>query len=1091
MINAGIFAISVADQQSVIAADFEGNMFHSANAGLDWTQSFISPGQRPGFLSSAAPVFPTALTGYFGYGTGFVIKTTDGGTSWSQISSGTGESLNDIDRFANGNLIAVGDNGTILTNIGGTSQWILQPRVTQYKINAVQTLSANESVMLDELGQVFISTDGGADWTAAGTVPPGLSPAEDLHFSTMQDGWVIGQGGTSLYHTTDGGNSWIPVNDFGGAYVSVDAEGANIWANNVTGIFYRSSDNGNTWIQGSLPDFPSQILDMDFYDENIGYAVGWEGKAYRSSDGGVTWQILPTPNGDDQLTDIYLVGPDELWVCTNSNTAYYTANGGQGWAALDIGSSGFGNFTAIAANSLGDAWTVGFQGYIEHFSGPPPPPLNQPPTASFTYDVDGLTVNCTDTSTDLDGTIISWSWNFGDGTISSLQNPSHTYQNADTYIVQLTVTDNDGASSSTVHFITVQPNPGGTFGDFTEVTPHDSVFITPQNEDFWVITTAPADYDADGDLDVAVLGYYVVYNESAEDKLLLLRNDGPADSSQWHFSYFDIPLGSLTSGASDLAWGDVDGDADLDLAVGTDGATVIYRNDAGTLLLSDTQLPEYWEDNAQAYFDLRSITWADYDNDGDLDLLIPSVFDDNTFSYRTALMRNDGPNGSGGWIFSEADSAFAPTRHAQSSWGDFDGDQDLDLLLINVAPFTEEGFIRRYRNDGNGSFTAENILGDLSIASGEAQWGDYDGDGDLDILVVGNIREIDSTYTSMALRIYRNDSENYTRVDVIDCIPCEGWFDLTAATWADYDSDGDMDILLAGNYNSGSEIEGRARIYTNSGGIFTADTANTLPAPRASGDRGGTFSWFDLDGEGDLDYFIAGQYFVPGGNGLVEAQMHVYRNDVLAQNEAPTIPTGLSAEIQSENSVLFSWTPSTDDHTAGPAITYDLVVVRVGTHTPMNGSSNTFLARLPEPGNISAVTEWSLTGLENGEYQWNLRAVDAAYAGSETAAGVFSIGPVSLGETEDNLPHEYGIEQNYPNPFNPSTAIRYSIPEAGLVSLKIYNLLGEEVNTLVNEIKQPGYYTAIFEGSSLSSGVYFYRIQAGSFIETRKMIILK
>ncbi|MCK7520679.1 MAG: VCBS repeat-containing protein [Ignavibacteriales bacterium] len=168
-------------------------------------------------------------------------------------------------------------------------------------------------------------------------------------------------------------------------------------------------------------------------------------------------------------------------------------------------------------------------------------------------------------------------------------------------------------------------------------------------------------------------------------------------------------------------------------------------------------------------------------------------------------------------------------------------------------------------------------------------------------LVAGNVKEIDSTYTPMALRIYQNDNENYIPIEVIPCIPCEGWFDLSAATWADYDSDGDMDILLAGNYNSGSNIEGRARIYTNINGIFTADTANTLPAPRARGDRGGTFSWFDLDGEGDLDYFIAGQYFVPGGNGLVEAQMHVYRNDVLELNEAPSIPTGLEVTVQSEN----------------------------------------------------------------------------------------------------------------------------------------------------------------------------------------------
>ena len=67
----------------------------------------------------------------------------------------------------------------------------------------------------------------------------------------------------------------------------------------------------------------------------------------------------------------------------------------------------------------------------------------------------------------------------------------------------------------------------------------------------------------------------------------------------------------------------------------------------------------------------------------------------------------------------------------------------------------------------------------------------------------------------LAFRIYQNDNENYVPIEVISCVPCEGWFDLTAATWADYDSDGDMDILLAGNYNSGTNIEGRARIYTN------------------------------------------------------------------------------------------------------------------------------------------------------------------------------------------------------------------------------------------------------------------------------------
>ncbi len=659
----------------------------------------------------------------------------------------------------------------------------------------------------------------------------------------------------------------------------------------------------------------------------------------------------------------------------------------------------------------------------------------------------------------------------------------------------------DPTTRVTGHFVVVQPGPRGTFGDFTEVTPLDSLFITPQDEDFWVITTAPADYDNDGDLDIAVLGYYVVYNVSVEDRLVLLRNEGTGDSVTWDFSYIDIPLGSVTAGSSDLAWGDADGDTDLDLVVGSDGQTVIYRNDSGILMLTDTELPEYWEDNDQADFDLRSITWVDYDNDGDNDLLLPSIYDFNTFTYRTSLMRNDGPNGSGGWLFTEVDSVFAPTSHAQSSWADYDGDQDLDLLLINVAPLTDAGFIRRYKNDGNGNFTAEDILSTLSIEHGEAQWGDYDGDGDLDILVAGNVKELDSTFTHMALRIYQNNNESYIPFDVINCIPCEGWFDITAATWADYDSDGDMDILLAGTYNPGSQIDGRARIYINNGGIFTADTANTLPAPRASGNRGGTFSWFDLDGDGDLDYFIAGQYFVPGGNGLVEAQMHVYRNDVLDQNAAPTSPTGLEAAIQSENSVLLSWVLSSDDHTPASALTYDLVVIKNGSHMSigsLNESSNIILTRLPEPGNISAVTEWSLTGLANGVYEWRLRAVDAAYVGSEIAIGEFSIGVSSIHELGNNLPIEYSLEQNYPNPFNPATKIRYAIPalnpslsQGEMVVLRVYDVLGNEVATLVNETKQPGRYEVEWDASSISSGAYFYRLSAGKYVSTKKMLLVR
>ncbi len=88
-------------------------------------------------------------------------------------------------------------------------------------------------------------------------------------------------------------------------------------------------------------------------------------------------------------------------------------------------------------------------------------------------------------------------------------------------------------------------------------------------------------------------------------------------------------------------------------------------------------------------------------------------------------------------------------------------------------------------------------------------------------------------------------------------------------------------------------------------------------------------------------------------------------------------------------------------------------------------------------------------------------------------------------------PQKYSLAQNYPNPFNPSTKIEYSVAQAGQVTLKIFDILGKEVGTLVNENKQPGAYRVSFDASSLPSGVYIYRLNAGPYTESRKMLLLK
>ncbi len=125
---------------------------------------------------------------------------------------------------------------------------------------------------------------------------------------------------------------------------------------------------------------------------------------------------------------------------------------------------------------------------------------------------------------------------------------------------------------------------------------------------------------------------------------------------------------------------------------------------------------------------------------------------------------------------------------------------------------------------------------------------------------------------------------------------------------------------------------------------------------------------------------------------------------------------------------------------------------------------------------------------EAGIYKYRLKQID--YDGT--------IAYSSEIEAEVKVPNVFSLEQNYPNPFNPSTVIRYQLPVSSDVTLKVYDILGKEVVTLVDEYKPAGKYEVEFNALSsfrlvrnLTSGTYFYQLQAGSFIETKKMSLLK
>jgi hypothetical protein len=119
--------------------------------------------------------------------------------------------------------------------------------------------------------------------------------------------------------------------------------------------------------------------------------------------------------------------------------------------------------------------------------------------------------------------------------------------------------------------------------------------------------------------------------------------------------------------------------------------------------------------------------------------------------------------------------------------------------------------------------------------------------------------------------------------------------------------------------------------------------------------------------------------------------------------------------------------------------------------------------------------------LAAGKYQYRLKQID--FDGSFEYSEIV--------EVEVGVPDEFSLSQNYPNPFNPETSIEYRIGSIEKVSLKVYDMLGRKVATLVNEIKEPGIYEVKFDAGNLSSGIYYYALEAGNFRDIKKLILLK
>jgi len=536
------------------------------------------------------------------------------------------------------------------------------------------------------------------------------------------------------------------------------------------------------------------------------------------------------------------------------------------------------------------------------------------------------------------------------------------------------------------------------------------------------------------------------------------------------------------------SWADYDNDSDLDLYscnYGHNNFFYVNNGDGTFTKTTSTLLIHPGNSNAG--------TWADYDSDGDLDLIVAN---NGNYEDMESWFSNNGDR-----TFTQiVNDPIANDGGASQGvcWSDYDNDGHLDLFIPNgfYAPANNSLF----HNNGNGSFTK--ITSGAIVSDGgtsrSASWADYDNDGDSDLHVSNEGFENDFFYIN-------NGDGTFTRDSTI-IITMDGR-NSRGGSWGDYDNDGDLDLFVANN--SGGNF-----LYQNDGnGSFIIDTSSVVSEKAASFNG----IWFDYNNDGDLDLFVANHLG--------------YDNFLYDNNGDGTFTKNTSSIVANDGG--FSETCASGDYDNDGDL--DLFVSNVTENNFLyrnNGNSNSWMNILCE-GTVSNRSGIGATvrakATINGNPVWQLRQVEAqgGYRNQNSLNVEFGFGDATIidsltiewpsgildvytnvgvnqfmtaiegqaipavGEGENDLPQEFDLNQNYPNPFNPSTIIKYSVSQTSHVTLKVYNVLAQEVATLVDEQQEAGEHEVHFEPAGKASGAYFYRLQAGKHIETKKLVLLR
>lgn len=561
----------------------------------------------------------------------------------------------------------------------------------------------------------------------------------------------------------------------------------------------------------------------------------------------------------------------------------------------------------------------------------------------------------------------------------------------------------------------------------------------------WYAASAfPADFDEDGDLDLWGVGYQDIAWYENNSYQAFQQN---MIYTAWNYGY-------------DGAVVDLDEDGDLDGVAGAwSGDEVAWFENDGSE--NFTYTPIGFSDGP------REMDVVDLDEDGDLDIVL-AASGTAVETHAVYWFENDGAQNFTSHVIDSLTGLYAMWERVI----DMDYDDDLDIVVAcswGDSIFWEE-------NDGAQNFTRHVITYFDYISHCFAT--DFDQDGDVDLTV--------SSYIADLVVWYENDGNfNWTQHPITIGMDGPNYHDIS-----DIDSDGDLDIMVC------AMLGDFCAWYENDGAMNF--TEHVLPFYMNYPD------WLypvDMDFDGDLDYIV-----IPG----FEDRIMWLENTMLSPHTIELTLTPVTTPVQIPAAGgSFDFELDLQNTSTTETYTVDVwldITLPGGTIYPVLDRTGLTLA--PSTIITRNMTQYVPGTAMPGAYMYNGHVRDNAtwylytetsfpFEKLETGDGVDQgYGWALFGWEEDdivmaNLPIEYAMLSAYPNPFNPTTTLSFTLPEAGTVTLAVYDSRGREVARLIDRWCNAGIHDAVFSGEGLASGIYIARLIAGEAQESQKLVLTK